>query len=379
MIERKFVQTLLERFQAHSALINIVVGPRQVGKTTGILQFLKKYQGAYHYISADAVLTAGHAWILEQWQAAKLKDEQALLVIDEIQKIDNWAEIIKKLWDEQVVTGGRLKLLLSGSSSLSLSHGMSESLAGRLETLYVMHWDYCESHELAHLSLEDYLKYGGYPKSYEFINDLDHWSQYVRTSLIDRVIDKDILQYAHVKAPALFRQAFELVCCYPSQEISYRKLLGQLQDKGNTDLIKHYLALFEGAFLIKTLQKYHNQAIKVKSSSPKIIILAPCFYTLFSVKNEKQSFVFESTVGAKLLQIASKLYYWREDKYEVDFVMEWRGHLIAIEVKSGGKRKANGLARFCSQFAHAIPIIISKDNYTLFISDPVSFFERLIG
>ena len=255
---------------------------------------------------------------------------------------------------------------------------MTESLAGRFEVIYVTHWDYHESNQLAQLSLDSYLKYGGYPKSYDFSDDKDRWHQYLKASVIDRVIDKDILQYAHVKNPALFRQAFELVCCYPSQEISYRKLLGQLQDKGNTDLIKYYLSLFEGAFLIKTLQKYHNQAFKVKSSSPKIIPLAPCLYTLFSDKDEKSAFVFESTVGAKLLQIASKLYYWRDDKYEVDFVMTWRNKLIAIEVKSGKSRKTSGLEKFQSHFPNAIAVIISKDNYSQFIKDSVSFFEKLV-
>jgi len=185
------------------------------------------------------------------------------------------------------------------------------------------------------------------------------------------------LQYAVVKKPALFRQSFELMCCYPAQEISYRKLLGQLQDKGNTDLIKYYLSLFEGAFLIKTLQKYHNQPFKTKSSSPKIIPLAPCFHTLFNTKDDKLAFVFESTVGAKLLQIASKLFYWRKDTHEVDFVMTWRNKLFAIEVKSGKSRRKSGLEAFQKEYPESIAIIISQDNYSEFIANPILFFERL--
>ena len=192
------------------------------------------------------------------------------------------------------------------------------------------------------------------------------------------MIDKDILQYAHVEKPALFKQAFEIICCYPAQEISYRKLLGQIQDKGNVELIKRYLELFESAFLIKTLQKYHNQAITVKSSSPKIILLAPCLYTLASIKEEKSAFIFESTVGAKLLQLSDKLYYWRDNNDEVDFVLVWRGRLFAVEVKSGRKRRANGLQKFQSRFPQAICIIISVDNYDIFIENPADFLEKLI-
>lgn len=377
MVKRSFVQTLTERFQAQDPLINVVVGPRQVGKTTGILQFLEAYLGEYHYISADAVLTAGYDWVLEQWQTALLKGKETLLAIDEIQKIPNWAEIIKKLWDEQQLKQTSIKLLLSGSSSLSLEQSMTESLAGRLEMIYVSHWDYLESKELANLSLDDYLKYGGYPKSYDFLSDTDRWHQYLKASVIDRVIDKDILQYASVKNPALFRQAFELVCCYPAQEISYRKLLGQLQDKGNTDLIKYYLSLFEGAFLIKTLQKYHNQEFRVKSSSPKIICLAPCFYTLFTAKAEKDTFVFESSVGAKLAQLVPELYYWRQGNDEVDFVMVWRSQLIAIEVKSGKKRRAGGLEKFKAHYPNAVAVIITRDNYGFFIKNPIDFLAAL--
>jgi len=176
----------------------------------------------------------------------------------------------------------------------------------------------------------------------------------------------------------LFRQAFEILACYPSQEISYRKLLGQIQDRGNVDLIKYYISLFEGAFLIKALQKYSNQEFKVKSSSPKILPLAPCFYYIFGTKNEKKSWVFESTVGVKLLQLSQDLYYWRNSDYEVDFVMKWRKQVFVIEVKSGKKRKEGGLDAFAALFPNAIKIIISMDNYTSFIKDPVAFLERLL-
>ena len=374
-MKRRFVEQLHERFKGKSPLIQVVLGPRQVGKTTGVMQFLEAHPHPHHYANADAVLSGTHEWVIEQWQTAKRKGAGTVLAIDEIQKIPQWAEMIKQLWDQQAHQKEKIKLLLLGSSSLSLQQGLTESLAGRLEIIPVYHWDYQESQQLAGLSLQDYLQYGGYPKSYEWIQDEDRWYAYVMHSIIDRVIDKDILHYAQVKHPALFRQAFEIVCCYPAQEISYRKLLGQLQDKGNTDLIKHYLALFEGAFLIKTLQKYHNQAFKIKSSSPKVLLMAPCFYWLFAAKAEKQPFIFENTVGAKLLTIANKLFYWREGNHEVDFVMQWQKRLFAIEVKSGKKRQAGGLSVFMGRFPEAVPIIISPDNYEDFIADPVAFLN----
>jgi len=375
--QRQFVTILKKRFGENQPLIQILMGPRQVGKTTGVLQFLDTYEKPYHYANGDALLYGDSAWILEQWQAALLKGKEALLVIDEIQKIDDWADHIKKLWDEQKIKKTHLKVLLLGSSSLSLAKRVKESLAGRFEITPVYHWDYVESNKLYDMTVSDFLKIGGYPRSYDYRKDADRWMSYVKHSIVDRVIDKDILQYAVVKKPALFRQIFEILCCYPAQEISYRKLLGQLQDKGNTDLIKYYLSLFEGAFLIKTLQKYSHQEFKIKSSSPKILLLAPCFYTVFSTHLNKQDFVFEGTIGAKLLQVTDTLYYWREGNLEVDFIAQWRHRLIAIEVKSGKIGKTSGLKKFITKHPEAIPIVITPENYVEFITDPVTFFERL--
>jgi hypothetical protein len=252
-LQRNFVFTLKKRFSDPSPLIQILIGPRQIGKTTGVRQFLETYPHPHHYISADEIVSPNPSWILEQWQHALQKVEKALLVIDEIQKIDQWADMMKHLWDAQQRKVLTIDVLLLGSSSLARSQGASESLAGRFELIPVYHWDYPESNALHPMTLDTYLQYGGYPKSDDYLNDTERWTRYVKTAVIDRVIDKDILRFAVVKRPALFRQSFEILCNYPSQEISFRKRLGQLQDQGNTDLIKYYIALFEGAFLFKSL------------------------------------------------------------------------------------------------------------------------------
>jgi predicted AAA+ superfamily ATPase len=375
---RNFVLTLKKRFEEQDPLIQMVIGPRQVGKTTGVLQFLETYPHPSHYVSADNVLSNGEQWLLQQWQTALLKGDQAVLVIDEIQKIAQWSEIIKKFWDEQRLKSRRLRLVLLGSSSLALSKGASESLAGRFELIQVPHWDYVESNALRPMDISTYLSHGGYPGSYSYLDDEDRWADYVRYSVVDRVIDKDILQFALVKKPALFRQTFEILSCYPSQEISFRKLLGQIQDQGNIDLVKYYISLFESAFLFKALQKYSRQSFVVKSASPKILPLCPCFYHLFSPSNDKAGFVFESSIGAKLLQLSPELYYWRQGNDEVDFVLNWRNRLFAIEVKSGKLRRTTGLSVFKTQFPDAVLVIVTMDNYLAFISNPGTFLEAFL-
>ena len=228
------------------------------------------------------------------------------------------------------------------------------------------------------LSFDNFLHYGGYPGSYELIGTKD-WYDYVKNSIVSTVVEKDSLQFNKVRNPALFRQAFELLISYPAQEISYTKLLGQLQDRGNVELIKHYIDLYEGAYLIKTLEKYSPKATKVKSSSPKIIPLAPALAFLATrapFSTEERGRVFEALVGAQLLRTGEDLFYWREGDSEVDFVLQKGRALWAIEVKSGRRKKSTGLDAFKRKFPSARSIVITPDNYESFERDPMGFLDR---
>ncbi|MEE2962170.1 MAG: ATP-binding protein [Myxococcota bacterium] len=360
--ERPFVNVLRSRLEEEAPLIQTVVGPRQVGKTTGLTQILDTWGGQSIYASADDVLGASGSWIRERWQEAQDK-RPCLLVIDEIQKVDNWAETIKSLWDSQTSELG-IKLVLLGSSSRKLQRGLTESLAGRFEQILVGHWSFEESNRIQEMSMDEYLKFGGYPGSYRFIHDEARWHDYLLNSIIEPVVNKDILSNALIKKPALFRQMFSILASYPSQEMSLRKLLGQLQDRGNTDIIKNYLRLYEGAYLFRAIPKFSNQAFKVKTSSPKVIPLAPCFYNVVEQSEAKLPWVFESVVGAALLRIYGDVYWWRDGNREVDFVYKHKGQLIALEVKSGRKKTGKGLEAFIKKFPSAEARFITRDNFS---------------
>ncbi len=369
-----FVKTLHKRFQEPSPLIQVIIGPRQVGKTTGVLQFLETYQQPYHFANADDLIAPGREWLTLQWQEAKRK--KALLVIDEIQKISNWSETIKKFWDDQKrLNQNKISILLLGSSSLNIQKGLTESLTGRYELIPVFHWNYLESIQLKEMTIDEYLQFGGYPGSYTYLADTRRWHQYMVGSIIEPVINRDILAFANVKNPTLFRQSFEIISGYPAQEISFRKLLGQLHEKGNTDQIKYYLDLFAGAFLFKSLEKYSAKNYKVKSSSPKILPMCSALFKLSGQVGlqEKIPHMFEASVGAALARGTGKLYYWRQGNYEVDFIYLNNNKLYAIEVKSGRKRKADGLEEFQKHFKSALPVIVTRDNYQDFIKNPEDF------
>jgi predicted AAA+ superfamily ATPase len=377
--QRAFVAKLEKRLAAAAPLIQVLVGPRQVGKTTGMRQLLAHATGKHHYVNADDLLTSDRSWLLEQWQRALLLGDGSLLVVDEIQKVPNWSETIKSLWDMQP---GRLRVVLLGSGSMQIQSELTESLAGRFELTRIYHWTFTELKEAFGYDLERYLVYGGYPGAVAFEDDYDRWYAYLKDAIVEAVIGKDILQNRRVANPALFRQAFEILCRYPAQEISYTKLLGQLQDKGNTDLVKYYLELYAGAFLIYSLEKYSNKGWLTRSSSPKILTACPALYTMSAgpralAEPEQRGRVFELAVGAELLQLPGELFYWREKNAEVDFVYCYQSKLYAIEVKSGRKKSAKGLESFAQHFPQACQVIVTPENFPKLSESPKAFLASL--
>ena len=383
VIQLSFVDTLKNRLEEDNPLIQVVLGPRQVGKTTGARQLIRLLGVPCVYASADKLINTPLSWINEQWQTALAKGPGTVLIIDEIQKIENWSEMIKRLWDQQVADK-RIKLVLLGSSSLKLQEGLTESLTGRFELVRVYHWSWMEMKEAFGWDLEKYLSFGGYPGGAGFIEDYDRWYTYLKESIVETVIGKDILELKSVSRPALFRQAFEIFLSYPAQDISYTKLLGQLQDKGNTDLVKRYLELYSGAYLINTIHKYSNKQFKSKSSSPKILPGAPALVTLQhsplgNMKEGLKGRLFELIVGMDLLRLPGKLSYFREGSYEVGYIYEYQGQKFAIEVKSERLRKFEGLKYFLEQFHGFSPVIISARNYQEFAEDPKGFVFSLVS
>lgn len=271
-----------------------------------------------------------------------------------------------------------------GSTSLTLKKGLSESLAGRYEIIPASHWDLGECREAFGWGIQDYLKFGGYPAAAELSRDIPRWQSFIRNSIIEPVLIKDILGLSAVNKPALFRQTFELAMAYPAQEISLQKLLGQLQESGNVTTIKHYLELFESAFLVKKLPKYSGSEVKKKGSSPKIIPLNTALIHAFrspldlETNGDWYGRVFESAVGAALTRSVGNLSYWRDGKFEVDFVLEVGGKIYAIEVKSGRKRASRGLELFLQRYPSSVPLVIDHDKgYRLLASQNVDILFEL--
>lgn len=348
--------------------MQVLVGPRQVGKTTLVGQLLNASELPNYFISADGIPNANSSWLAQQWEVARqqflqLGATEFILAIDEIQKIPNWSETVKAEWDSDTLKGISIKVILLGSSRLLLQQGLTESLAGRFELTYLGHWSYTEMKTAFDWTTDQFAWFGGYPGSARLVNDELRWKRYVNDALIEPSISRDILSLSRVDKPALLRRLFEFGCLYSGQLLSYNKMLGQLVDAGNTTTLAHYLDLLDSAGLLSGLEKYAGDRLRQRLSSPKfqvhntalIAALNPSSFSEIIQQPDQWGRIVESAVGAHLVNYARQegfhLYYWREGNDEVDFVIEHRGKTVAIEVKSSAIRNnLSGMENFRRQF-----------------------------
>ena len=274
--ERLETTELRNRLIEPRRFIQVVAGPRQVGKSTLVHQATRALNVPVRYVSADEPSLRSTAWITQQWTAARLSlvgQDFAVLVLDEVQKIPSWSETVKNLWDEDTRSGLALKIVLLGSAPLLIAQGLTESLAGRFETITLSHWSYAEMQQAFDVSLDEYIFYGGYPGAAAFTGQHKRWVRYVLDSLVETSISRVVLQLTRVDKPALLRRVFELACRYSGQILSYTKMIGQLQDAGNTTTLAHYLELLASAGMVCGLPKFANDAARSRGSSPKLQVL----------------------------------------------------------------------------------------------------------
>ena len=380
MFERPHLQQVVKRIHETRKFIQVILGPRQVGKTTLVNQLVQKYESESLVVSADAVGASNSFWLEQQWETSRIKLKQSgakefLLVVDEIQKIDNWSETVKLLWDADTKNNVSLKVVVLGSSRLLIQQGLTESLAGRFETTFMSHWSYSEMHDAFDWNENQYVWFGGYPGAATLISDEQRWKSYVKDSLIETSISKDILMLTRVDKPALMKRLFELSCHYSGQILSFNKMLGQLKDAGNTTTLAHYLSLLSTAGLVAGIDKYSNNVIRKKSSSPKFqvyntaLISAQSNYSFAEAMGNPAIWgrLVESAVGAHLLNHAVSgdfaLSYWREGDEEVDFVIEQK-LLIGIEVKSGSVQRTSGMASFKKKFNPGKVLMVGNSGFS---------------
>jgi hypothetical protein len=395
MIRQAIHNELLKRLKEKRRFLQVLAGPRQVGKTTLVRQVMAAARIPSHYASADEPTLRDRTWLEQQWDLARLKAGEgksgALLVVDEVQKIPGWSSVVKLLWDADSHAGVHLKVVLLGSAPLLIQSGLTESLAGRFEVIAMPHWSFPEMREAFGWNLEQYIFYGAYPGAADLIGSPERWRRYIQDSLIETTISRDILLLTRVDKPALLRRLFQLGCAYSGQILSYQKMIGQLTDAGNTVTLAHYLELLQGAGMLAGLSKYSRGQVRQRGSSPKLQVLNTA---LMSAQDQRSltearqdgnywGRLVESCIGAHLFNSSLgtdiSVTYWRERNHEVDFVLQKGKTVVAIEVKSGGRRESlPGMEAFTRQFKPQRQLLVGGQGIALeeFLSRPAAHWVR---
>lgn len=380
---RKQFETLKERILEPRKFMQVVAGPRQVGKSTLVGQVLEQVSISHVTEVADGVDPKDSDWIHRIWEAARATMtirslEEYLLVIDEVQKIENWSEMVKREWDADTRNRVNLKVVLLGSSRLLLKKGLTESLAGRYELIRMPHWSLQEMRDAFGVTLDEYIYFGGYPGPAHMIKDERRWRKYIKDSLVAPAIEKDVIMTSNIYKPALMKQLFELGCTYSAEILSLTKLMGQLQDAGNVTTLTGYLEILDECALLTALQKYANDEARKRGSIPKYQVYNNALLTAYKgrdfVSDRTDTKTWgrwvESAVGAHLLSMADelgyKLYYWRNEKdKEVDFIIDNGGEVTAIEVKSGRRGMNAGLPDFVEVFKPKRSFVVGTGGVSL--------------
>lgn len=391
MLTRQEYDVLRRRLGEPRKFIQVVLGPRQIGKTTVVRQVLHDINKPQLYFSADDTAVAGSAWLASCWTAARLEaqthpDAGCVLVIDEIQKVPNWSETVKRQWDDDTWNERNIKVVLLGSSRSLILQGLSESLMGRFEEIRMTHWTYAEMRDCFGLTVDEFIYFGGYPGAVEMMQDEARWKVYVRNSMIDATVNRDIFEDVRIGKAALLRKTLELGAAYSGKILSLTKLLGEIQDAGNVMTIAGYLERLNQCGLLGTFQKFSVDDARRRASIPKFQVHNNALLTALSagtfeqVRNDpvKWGHYVESAVGAYLISQAYRLqfevFYWRDGNNEVDFVLRKDGKVVALEVKSNHERYTKGLDVFCQKFRPNVALIVGSGGLPLetFLETPIT-------
>ncbi len=405
--QRPQANLLVERLNEPVERIFTIFGPRQCGKTTIVRQALAKlpYPSRYEAVdqperpptepvwstAADARFAASPRdadWLVRVWREcageARRLGSKFVLVLDEIQKIPLWSEIVKGLWDADRESGCPLHVVVLGSAPMRMQADLTESLAGRFESIRATHWSFDEMRDAFGFDCDEFVFYGGYPGAAGLRRSYGRWRDYVTGALIEPHLERDILGMARVDKPALLRQLLDLGCLYSGRELSYKKMRGQLEDAGHESTLARYLGFLSGAGLLTSLFKHSDKPVLQRSSSPKLNVLNTALMSAvvgdsFEDGRSDRSHwgrVVESAVGAHLINTASSatnVRYWRDGNEEVDFVLQRGPRLVGIEVKAGrGLPRRSSLETFEHRFSALPSIVVGEAGVPLhdFLLEP---------
>ena len=355
--------------------IQLLTGPRQVGKTTLLLELARHFGDAAFYAAGDDPDSALPGFWERTWAAAEARSRRAtaILLLDEVQQFSDWARQLKAYWDRTRRHHTPIHVVATGSSALRVASGSRESLAGRFERLVLSHWPASALVHSFQISTVDAAvhcaRFGAYPGAVNLVGDLPRWRAYVRDAIIEPAIGRDLLALGAVRRPALLRQVFAVAAGSPAQIVSLQKLQGRLQDKGSLETVAHYLQLLQEAYLIAALPKFSTRVQRQRSSPPKLVALNNALLAVMEPNGpgelgpEPQRFGawVENACLALAINQGQTVTYWREEPLEIDAVLEGSWGQWAVEVKTGHftVQDLTALTEFCRRNPKFLPLLIT--------------------
>jgi predicted AAA+ superfamily ATPase len=384
VFQRTLNAVLRSRLLEPRGHMQVIQGPRQVGKTTSVQQVLDSLELQSFYASADGPEMQDRRWIADQWgearQAHAETGQPIVLALDEVQKVSLWSDVVKQLYDEDTRHQRDIRVVLLGSSPLLLGRGLRESMAGRFELIRARHWTWPEMRDAFGWDLDTFVYFGGHPGSARYIDDEQRWRDYIRETVIETTLSRDVLHMTRVDKPAALRRLLYVSAEYSGRELSYRKMMEGLDDVANATTVAHYLHLLSEAGLVTALQKYAGEPFRMRATTPKLQVHSTGLMSVMGARSfddarsdhEYWGRLVESCVGAHLLSTVGSpsgehLFYWRDGTREVDFVVRSAQRLIAVEVKSGSSTaRPKGLDVFNNRFGgDVITVVVGSGGVPL--------------
>jgi hypothetical protein len=364
--------------EAAPARIQLLAGPRQVGKTTLLLEIAERHGNAAIYAAADGPEATLPGFWERLWLRAEetaSRERRAVVLIDEAHLLQDWAGRLKAEWDRLRRRKRPVHVIATGSSALRLAAGSRESLAGRFERITLTHWSASSLAEVFGVppaqASELLVRMGGYPGAFEFRHDVARWSAYVRDAILEPAVGRDILALAAVRKPALLRQVFGVCASSPAQIISLQKIQGQLQDAGALETIAYYLTLLEEAFLVAPLGKHSPRLARQRAAPPKLITLSNALCAVVDPRGipdratdpKRFGAWVENACLAHAWNMGQRVTYWREEPIEVDGVLEGTWGSWVIEVKTGALSSGDlkGVGEFARRHPTYQPLVVCDE------------------
>jgi predicted AAA+ superfamily ATPase len=369
-------QRLLERLQEPApGRMQLLTGPRQVGKTTLLLEIAEQFGDAAVYAAGDEPDAALPGFWERRFADAEARARRgtAVLLLDEVHHLYDWAKRLKGHCDYLRRRRVPVHIVATGSSALRVTSGSRETLAGRFERITLRHWSASSLASIFHMPAQQaalsLVQFGSYPGAVALQSDPVRWRAYLRDAIIEPAIGRDVLALATVRRPGLLRQVFAVAVGSPARIVSLQKLQGQLQDKGALETVAHYLALLQDAYLVAPLERFSQQAHRRRAAPPKLVTLNNALLSAMHPQGPPDpareparfGLWMENACLAFALNQGQRVTYWREEPLEIDAVLEGSWGDWAVEVKTGSfdALGIKGLLEFCRRNPKFRPLVIT--------------------